>query len=119
MGAQIIHHHHISGAQRWTQHALHIRPEDLRVGCTVHRHDGLEALDAQGPQYGDIRPAVLGHAPDDPRSPGGTAIQSRHGEIDARFIHELQSPYLQPGAQVAVVRPRLLDARRVALCGMK
>jgi hypothetical protein len=118
VGAQVLHDDHRSRTPRWTPHALPSRAEDRRAGRTGYRHDRLEALDAQGPWDRHSRPLVLGHATDDPPAPGGAARQSAHRQLDARCIPALQPPYLQPSAQGAVVRPRLLEAWRMALWGM-
>jgi hypothetical protein len=61
MGTQIIHHNDIPWVQRRAQPALHMRPEDLRVGCAIDSRDCLKALDAKCAQHGDILSIILGY----------------------------------------------------------
>ena len=115
VGAQVIHGANIPKTQRRTQHALHIGPEDLGIRRALHCQDRLEALGSQRTQHGHILAIILRHAADDPCPARSAAIQSPHGQIDARFIYELQAACIQRGHKSPVGRPRLLEAGRVTL----
>ena len=93
--------------------------EDLRVRGAVDGHHRLAAVATAGAQQGDGRPVVLGHLAYDPRALGSAAIPPGQGPLDARCIDKLQAPDSERRTRLAVDRPRLLDARRVARRGVE
>ena len=79
--SQIVHHDDIAGPQGRGEHVRDIGQKHVAIGCTLERHDGLDALEAQGSQPRHICPIVLGDGPDDSLPLGRTTIQTGHGPV--------------------------------------
>jgi hypothetical protein len=84
-----------------------------------HRHHGVKASVPQGSQQGDMLPVVLRYGANDPLPFGGATIHPGHGRIAAGFIDKFQAPPFEQCDQLPVVRARLLDPRRVPVCGVE
>jgi hypothetical protein len=89
--------------------------KDLGIRGPVERHDGLEAVQAEGGDHGQVGPIVLGRGPDDPLATGRAPEPTCHGEVDTRLVDEFAAPELDRLDQCLVVLPRLLDPFGVAL----
>jgi hypothetical protein len=116
---QLVHYDEIARGQRGTQHRLDVGAKDVRVSRAVDGHHRVQAVDAQGPQQGDMLAVILGDASNDALSCGCAPIETCHGPMHPRFIHECQAPEVARRALLAVVPARLLDARGITLAGVE
>jgi hypothetical protein len=109
MRAQVIQHDDVARAPRGAQDLLCVRMKDLSIRGPLERHDGLDAVQAEGCNHGAVGAIALWHSPDDPLSPGRTPAPTRHGQGDARFVDECEALEIKRLNQRLVVRPRVLD----------
>jgi hypothetical protein len=65
--------------------------KDFSIRGSLDRHDGLDAVQAEGRNHGEISAIVLWHGPDDALPPGCSPEPARHGQVDARFIDKFEA----------------------------
>ena len=116
MSAQVIQYDDVTWAQRWDEDLLRVGLKDLSIRGPLDRHDGLDAVQAEGRNHGEIGAIVLGHGPDDPLPTGRAPEPTRHGQIHARFVDKFEALGIERLNQRVVVSPGLLDPLGVALC---
>jgi hypothetical protein len=89
--------------------------ESLGIRGPLDRHAGLEAVQAEGRNHGEVDAIVLWHRPDDPLPTGRAPEPTRHSKVDARFVDKFEALEIERLNQRVVVLPRLLDPLGVAL----
>jgi hypothetical protein len=76
-------------------------------------------LAAQCGHYRHIRPIILGHRANNPRSLRSPAVPPGHREIDARLIDELEALGGESGGLLLIGCPCLLDALGASFAGVE
>jgi hypothetical protein len=84
MRPQVVHPAQIAWGQHGSQHRRDIGAQDLRLSRPLDGPHGVQAVDAQRPQPGDLLAVVLGRVPHAPLPCGGTPVPARHRPMHAR-----------------------------------
>ena len=90
MRTEVIHHHHVAGAQLRTQNVVQIGQEDVAVSRRLDGHGGEEAAGAHRAQDGQDFPVALRRALGDARPTHTSGIAARHLRGNTAFIEENQ-----------------------------
>jgi hypothetical protein len=115
MSAQVISYDDVAWAQRWDEDLLRVCVKDLGICGPLDRHDGLEAMQGEGRNHGEVGAIVLWHGPNDPLPTGRAPEPTRHGQVHARFVDKFEALEIERLNQRLVVHPGVLDSLGVAL----
>ncbi len=86
-GAQMIHHHDLSGRQTGGQDLLHIDLKSGSIGGSLQHHAGPYPLSGQRGDQRQVFSAVSGNTAIGTLAFGRSGIERREGDIGATFIH--------------------------------
>ncbi len=118
MGLEVVHHHHVAGAEAGGEDVRDERPERRLVQRPRKRHGAADAVEPQGRDHrGRLpRPGALpfGRAPS--RGPGP---RRRHRGLHAGLVQEDQPPRVEPSGLAAEPPASGLRLRPVAFRGVQ
>src|SRR3712207_2186790 len=95
MSAQVVHHNHLTLAQRGPQNLLHVSFEDHRSGRTLHGEGGSHPFSAHAREHSSVSSSVARHRAVGPLTLLSPGVQRRKRDVRAHLIYEHQSPSIE------------------------
>ena len=119
MDRKIIHHHNVPRLQRRAQHLFKIEAKGFGIDRPFQHPRRAHTVETECGQQGDIRAIVLRYGFDNSLAWRSTPVATRQGQIDSRFINELQT-FQQPLTRLfLILSAQLRHPRRVTLGGIR
>ena len=117
MWPKVVHHHHVSWAQRRTEDFPNVGLEDLCVGGAINGHAGRRAVQSDGTDHGGGLPVTVRSAGMDTCSFGSPAAQAGQVGLGTRFIQKDQPGRVKTGLPAPPEAARPGDVGTVLLTG--
>jgi len=115
--AEVVHDHHIAGAQRWVEHFAHVGAEDVGVGGRLDGQAGGRAVQADRGDHGGGAPVAVRALRQQALAAGGPAAQARQVGFGRRLIEKDQPRGIPAALAAAPPPPRLHEVRPILLGG--
>jgi len=119
VGRQIVHDHHVAGAQRGDQLLLDVLSEGVAVHRSVDHRGGDEAAGAEGADERRRLPMSVGNFPHHAHAPRPTAVKSNHLGVRGGLVEEDQVLRMQVRLPESPQPASLGDVRPILLRGMQ
>lgn len=96
VAAELVHHHHIAGAQGWNEHVLDIGPEGFTVDRAIQNKRRVDPVVAQCCDEGHGAPVTMRRMADQAFAFGSPAAQPGHVGLGPGLVNEDKAARVDP-----------------------
>ena len=90
MGGEVVHHHHLSRLEGWTELLAHVPFEGVPVDRSGNDQRGQRPRQTQATDQGLVQAVVAGHLAHRTQVTGRAGVPARHGGVEPAFVQEDQ-----------------------------